>query len=92
MAGGLYVNNALCFNLFSHLLCDAEYKMVLVVAAALIDGKGRVLLAQRPEGRSMAGLWEFPGGKVGLCLSTHSAWLVLCKLKRRIHSPPVLDS
>lgn len=44
---------------------DAEYKLVLVVAAALIDGKGQVLLAQRPEGRSMAGLWEFPGGKVG---------------------------
>ncbi|HYG30264.1 MAG TPA: (deoxy)nucleoside triphosphate pyrophosphohydrolase [Allosphingosinicella sp.] len=35
-----------------------------VVAAALIDGKGRVLLQQRPEGRAMAGLWEFPGGKV----------------------------
>jgi len=37
---------------------------VLVVAAALIDGDGRVLLAQRPPGRPMAGLWEFPGGKV----------------------------
>jgi len=37
---------------------------VLVSAAALIDGEGRVLLAQRPEGKSMAGLWEFPGGKV----------------------------
>lgn len=35
-----------------------------VVAAALIDGEGRVLLQQRPEGRAMAGLWEFPGGKV----------------------------
>lgn len=39
-------------------------KMVLVVACALIDADGRVLLAQRPEGKSMAGLWEFPGGKV----------------------------
>eukprot|EP00884_Botryococcus_braunii_P001344 jgi/Botrbrau1/1120/Bobra.0162s0018.2 len=39
-------------------------KLVLVVAAALIDGKGRVLLAKRPEGRALAGLWEFPGGKV----------------------------
>jgi len=39
-------------------------KMVLVAAAALIDRDGRVLLAQRPEGKSMAGLWEFPGGKV----------------------------
>lgn len=38
--------------------------IVLVVAAALIDVDGRVLLAQRPTGRSMAGLWEFPGGKV----------------------------
>ncbi len=37
---------------------------VLVAACALIDRDGRVLLAQRPEGRSMAGLWEFPGGKV----------------------------
>ena len=36
-----------------------------VVAAALVDVDGRVLIAQRPEGRSMAGLWEFPGGKVG---------------------------
>ena len=37
---------------------------VLVSAAALIDGDGRVLLAKRPEGKAMAGLWEFPGGKV----------------------------
>ncbi|HYM30926.1 MAG TPA: 8-oxo-dGTP diphosphatase MutT [Candidatus Cybelea sp.] len=37
---------------------------VLVAAVALIDADGRVLLAQRPEGKSMAGLWEFPGGKV----------------------------
>ncbi len=39
-------------------------KIVLVSAVALIDIDGRVLLAQRPEGKSMAGLWEFPGGKV----------------------------
>ena len=39
-------------------------KMVLVSAVALIDVDGRVLLAQRPCGKSMAGLWEFPGGKV----------------------------
>lgn len=38
--------------------------VVFVAAAALIDSSGRVLLAQRPEGKSMAGLWEFPGGKV----------------------------
>ncbi len=39
-------------------------KTVLVSAVALIDPDDRVLLAQRPEGKSMAGLWEFPGGKV----------------------------
>ena len=39
-------------------------KTVLVSAVALTDRDGRVLLAQRPEGKSMAGLWEFPGGKV----------------------------
>jgi len=39
-------------------------KIVLVSAVALVDIDGRVLLAQRPEGKSMAGLWEFPGGKV----------------------------
>ena len=39
-------------------------KTLLVVAAALVDAEGRVLIAQRPEGKSLAGLWEFPGGKV----------------------------
>ncbi|MDA8586182.1 8-oxo-dGTP diphosphatase MutT [Rhodobacteraceae bacterium] len=39
-------------------------KTVLVSAAALIDPDGRVLIAERPEGKSMAGLWEFPGGKI----------------------------
>jgi len=39
-------------------------KLTLVAACALIDADGRVLLAERPEGRPMAGLWEFPGGKV----------------------------
>jgi 8-oxo-dGTP diphosphatase len=39
-------------------------KLVLVAACALLDPDGRVLIAQRPPGKSMAGLWEFPGGKV----------------------------
>jgi 8-oxo-dGTP diphosphatase len=39
-------------------------KLVLVVACALVDADARVLLAQRPAGKPMAGLWEFPGGKV----------------------------
>ena len=43
---------------------SAGKPLVLVAACALIDPDGRVLLAQRPEGRSMAGLWEFPGGKI----------------------------
>ena len=42
----------------------APVPTVLVVAVALVDPDGRVLLAQRPEGKSLAGLWEFPGGKV----------------------------
>ena len=39
--------------------------IVLVVAVALVDADGRVLIAERPAGKAMAGLWEFPGGKVG---------------------------
>ena len=39
-------------------------KIVLVAACALVDSDGRVLVAQRPQGKPMAGLWEFPGGKV----------------------------
>lgn len=42
----------------------AQVKTVLVAACALVDADGRVLLAQRPSGKAMAGLWEFPGGKI----------------------------
>jgi len=42
----------------------AQHRTILVAACALVDPDGRVLLAQRPPGKSMAGLWEFPGGKV----------------------------
>ncbi len=41
-----------------------KVKVVLVAACALIDGEGRVLMAERPEGKELAGLWEFPGGKI----------------------------
>lgn len=41
-----------------------ELPTLFVVAAALIDYRNQILMAQRPEGKSMAGLWEFPGGKV----------------------------
>lgn len=43
---------------------DANKPLLFVAAAALLDVDGRVLLARRPEGKAMAGLWEFPGGKL----------------------------
>jgi 8-oxo-dGTP diphosphatase len=43
---------------------QANLKLLLVVAAALVDSDNRVLIAQRPEGKQLAGLWEFPGGKL----------------------------
>ena len=42
----------------------SDLPIILVAAVALFDRDGRVLIARRPEGKSMAGLWEFPGGKV----------------------------
>ncbi len=41
-----------------------QAKLILVIACALIDPDGRVLMAQRPAGKNLAGLWEFPGGKM----------------------------
>ena len=46
------------------LIIEARSTMLLVSAVALVDADGRVLLTQRPAGKSMAGLWEFPGGKI----------------------------
>ena len=43
---------------------DVKLPLLLVVACVLVDRDGKILLAQRPKGRSMAGLWEFPGGKL----------------------------
>ncbi|MBN9067043.1 MAG: NUDIX domain-containing protein, partial [Rhizobiales bacterium] len=43
---------------------DGSLPILLVAACALVDTDGRVLLSQRPEGKALAGLWEFPGGKV----------------------------
>ncbi len=45
-------------------MSDVTRSILLVAACALVDSDGRILLAQRPEGKSLAGLWEFPGGKV----------------------------
>ncbi|WP_159586528.1 (deoxy)nucleoside triphosphate pyrophosphohydrolase [Chelativorans xinjiangense] len=45
-------------------MAAAVKPILLVAACALVDADGRVLIAQRPEGKAMAGLWEFPGGKV----------------------------
>jgi 8-oxo-dGTP diphosphatase len=50
-------------------------RLVLVAACALVDPDGRVLLAQRPEGKAMAGLWEFPGGKIDSGETPESALL-----------------
>ena len=45
-------------------IIEVESSMILVSAVALVDIDGRVLLSQRPDGKSMAGFWEFPGGKI----------------------------
>ena len=61
-------------------------RIVLVAAVALIDPDNRVLLAQRPEGKAMAGLWEFPGGKVETC-ETPEACLI-----RELHEELGIDT
>ncbi|MGE0210399.1 MAG: 8-oxo-dGTP diphosphatase MutT [Parvibaculaceae bacterium] len=48
----------------AHTGAERPLPVVLVAACALVDADGRVLIARRPEGKAMAGLWEFPGGKV----------------------------
>ncbi|WP_262693065.1 8-oxo-dGTP diphosphatase MutT [Kordiimonas aquimaris] len=58
---------------------DADLPTVLVAAIALMDGDGHVLIAQRPEGKSMAGLWEFPGGKVEAGEIPEAALIRECK-------------
>lgn len=61
-------------------------KIILVSAVALIDSDGRILLAQRPEGKSLAGLWEFPGGKVEVGESPEAA------LIRELHEELGIDT
>jgi 8-oxo-dGTP diphosphatase len=51
-------------TLTAAIAADPNSPLILVAAVVLVDADGRVLLAQRPEGKQMAGLWEFPGGKV----------------------------
>ena len=51
-------------DIFRSMPITEASRMILVVACALVDADGRVLVAQRPAGRTMAGMWEFPGGKV----------------------------
>lgn len=60
--------------------------ILLVAAVALVDADGRVLLAQRPEGKSLAGLWEFPGGKVEAGESPEAA------LIRELHEELGIDT
>ena len=64
---------------------DTPLPLVLVVAVALIDIDGRVLLAQRPEGKHLAGLWEFPGGKV------HDGETLEAAVVRELHEELAVD-
>ena len=62
--------------------------ITLVVACALVDADRRVLIAQRPEGKQLAGLWEFPGGKVELGESSRQA---ICRELREEISVEVME-
>jgi 8-oxo-dGTP diphosphatase len=64
----------------------ATKPLVLVAAAALIDADGRVLIARRPEGKAMAGLWEFPGGKL------HDGETPEAALVRELHEELAVDT
>ena len=57
-------------------------KIVLVAACALVDADGRVLIAQRPQGKTMAGLWEFPGGKLDLAMQLILTPMILQLMER----------
>jgi 8-oxo-dGTP diphosphatase len=56
--------SAIAASMITPIAFPVAHELLLVVACALVDADRRVLIAQRPEGKSMAGLWEFPGGKV----------------------------
>ena len=58
------VEDSGCWGAGANEAVVSDKPLLLVAAAALVDADGRVLLTQRPEGKAMAGLWEFPGGKV----------------------------
>jgi 8-oxo-dGTP diphosphatase len=63
--GGAYQARLFALSRDAWAARHAARPLVLVAAVALVDADGRVLVARRPEGKDMAGLWEFPGGKVG---------------------------
>lgn len=72
-----------CFDLE---MPPAPEKIVYVAAAVLVDRDGRVLLAQRPEGKALAGMWEFPGGKIDAGETPEAA------LVREMHEELAIDT
>ena len=60
-------------------ITEADPPLLLVAAVALVDADGRVLIARRPEGKPMAGLWEFPGGKVAQGETPEAALIRECE-------------